>query len=169
MPSTKQFGYEGGNMSRLDSLRGLPKPFFYCGGQASLIISVKNLLIAISSFLLIFLGGVTPATASEVTALQAKDNGREIRVKVGTIIELTLEEQGGTGYTWEFDQLDKKHFELVTTKTRPLSDMIGAPVLMTWRLKVKNAGESQLALGYFRPWEGKVKAVKHFLVKVNIQ
>ena len=156
-------------MSGLDSLRGLAKPFFYCGGQASLIISLKNLLIAISSFLLIFLGGVTLAIASEVTALQAKDNCREILVKVGTIIELSLEKQGGTGYTWKFDQLDKKHFKLVKTETRPLSDMIGAPVLMTWRLKVKNAGESQLALDYFRPWEGKGKAVKHFLVKVNMQ
>jgi hypothetical protein len=61
-------------MMELDSLRGRAKPFFYCGGQASRIISVKNLLIAISSFLLIFLGGVTLASASEVTALQAKDN-----------------------------------------------------------------------------------------------
>jgi predicted secreted protein len=40
---------------------------------------------------------------------------------------------------------------------------------MTWWLKVKNAGESQLAMEYFRPWEGKGKAVKHFLVKVSIQ
>ncbi len=156
-------------MPGLDSWRGLAKPFFYCGGQTSRIISVTNLLIVMSSFLLIFLGGVTLAAASEMTALQAKDNGQEIRVKVGTIIELSLEEQGGTGYTWEFDQLDEKHFELVTTETSPLSDKIGAPVLMTWRLKVKNAGESRLALDYFRPWEGKGKAVEHFLVKVNIQ
>jgi predicted secreted protein len=156
-------------MSELDSLRGRAKPFFYCGGQGSRIISVKNLLIAISSFLLIFLGGVTLAAASEVTALQAKDNGREILVKVGTIIELSLEKQGGTGYTWESDQLDKKRFQLMKTETRPLSDKIGAPVLMTWWLKVKNAGESQLAMEYFRPWEGKCKAVEHFRVKVNIQ
>jgi len=112
---------------------------------------------------------VTLATASEVTGLQAKDNGQEIQVNVGTIIELSLEKQGGTGYTWELDQLDKKHFQLVKTETRPLSDKIGAPVLMTWWLKVKNAGESQLAMEYFRPWEGKCKAVEHFRVKVNIQ
>ena len=126
-------------------------------------------MIAISSFLLIFLVGVTLATASEVTGLQAKDNGQEIQVNVGTIIELSLEKQGGTGYTWELDQLDKKHFQLVKTETRPLSDKIGAPVLMTWWLKVKNAGESQLAMEYFRPWEGTGKAVKHFLVKVSIR
>ena len=157
-------------MSGLDSLRGLAKPFFYCGAQASLIISVKNLLIAISSFLLIFLGGVILATASEVTTtLQEKDNGKEIQVRGGTIIELSLKELGSAGYTWEFEQLDEKHFKLLKTETRRVSDMIGAPVLKIWRLKTKNPGESQLALDYFRPWEGKGKAVKHFLVKVNIQ
>jgi len=157
-------------MSRLDSWRGLAKPFFYCGGQARRIILVKNLLMAMSSLLLIFLGGGTLAAASEVTTtLQEKDNGKEIQVKVGTIIELSLEELGSAGYTWEFDQLDEKHFELVKTETRPRSNLLGAPVLKTWRLKTKNPGDSQLALDYFRSWEGRDKAVKHFLVKVNIQ
>ena len=158
-------------MSRLDSWRGLAKPFFYCGGQASRIILVKNLLIAVSSLLtLIFLGGVTLAAASEVTTtLQEKDSGKEIQVKVGTIIELSLKELGSAGYTWEFDRLDEKHFELVKTETRPLSNLLGAPVLITWRLKAKNPGESQLALDYFRSWEGRAKAVNHFRVKVNIR
>jgi predicted secreted protein len=157
-------------MSRLDAWRGLAKPFSYCAGQASRIISAKNLLIAMSSLLLIFLVGVTLAAASEATTtLTEKDNGKEIQVKVGTIIELSLEELGSAGYTWEFDQLDEKHFELLKTETRPLSNLPGSPVLGIWQLKAKNAGESQLALDYFRSWEGRAKAVKHFLVKVNIQ
>jgi len=170
MALIRGLGHKGGNMSRLDSFRGLAKPFFYCDGQASRIISAKNLLIAVSSFLLIFLGGVTLVAASEVTTtLQEKDNGKEIQVKVGTIIELSLKELGSAGYKWEFDRLDEKHFELVKRETRPLSNLLGAPVLITWRLKAKNPGESQLALDYFRSWEGRDKAVKHFLVKVNIQ
>jgi len=157
-------------MSRLDSWSRLAKPFFYCGGQARCIILVKNLLIAVSSLMLIFLGGVTLAAASEVTTtLREKDNGKEIQVKVGTIIELSLKELGSAGYTWEFDRLDEKHFELMKTETRPLSNLLGAPVLITWRLKAKNPGESQLALDYFRSWEGRAKAVNHFRVKVNIR
>lgn len=132
---------------------------------------MKNLLIATSAFLLILLGAVTLAAASEVTALQAKDSGQEIQVKAGAMILLSLEEQAGTGYQWEFDRLDEKHFELVKTETRSLAEKnrVGGPVLKTWRLKAKTAGESQLTLDYFRPWEGKGKAVKHFLVKVRIQ
>jgi predicted secreted protein len=131
---------------------------------------LKNLLIATSAFLLILLGAVTLPAASEVTALQAKDGGQEIQVKAGAIIELSLAEQAGTGYRWEFDRLDEQHFELLKTETRPLAEMprVGGPALRTWRLKTKNPGESQLALDYFRPWEGKGTAVKHFLVKVHI-
>lgn len=52
MALIRGLGYKGGNMPGLDSWRGLAKPFFYCGGQGCRIISVKNLLIARSSFLL---------------------------------------------------------------------------------------------------------------------
>jgi inhibitor of cysteine peptidase len=132
---------------------------------------LKNLLIATSAFLLILLGVVTLPAGSEVTALQAKDSGQEIQVKAGAMIELSLKEQAGTGYQWEFDRLDEKHFELLKTETRPLAakNRVGGPVLKTWRLKAKTPGESQLTLDYFRPWEGRGKAVKHFQVKVRIQ
>jgi predicted secreted protein len=132
---------------------------------------LKNLLIATSACLLILVGAVTRPAAAEVTALQAKDSGQEIQVKAGAIIQLSLKEQAGTGYRWDFDRLDEQHFQLVKTETRPLveKNRVGGPVLMTWRLIATTPGESQLSLDYFRPWEGRAKAVKHFLVKVRIQ
>ena len=92
---------KGGNISRLVSWRGLAKPFSNCGGQAGRIPSVKNLLIAMSFFLLIFLWGVPLTSASGETVVTEKDNGKEIQVKVGDVIELSLEELGSAGYTWE--------------------------------------------------------------------
>jgi predicted secreted protein len=131
---------------------------------------MNNLLFATTSCLLILLGAVTLSAASEVTALQAQDSGREIQVKAGAIIELSLLEQAGTGYQWEFDRLDQKHFKLVKTETRPLAakNRVGGPVLKTWRLMAQTPGESQLSLDYFRSWEGRGQAVKHFQVKVRI-
>lgn len=131
---------------------------------------MKNLLIATSACLLILLGAVTLPAASEVTPLQATDAGQEIQVKAGAIIELSLKEQAGTGYRWEFDRLDEQHFELLNSATRPLAEKhrVGGPVLHSWRLKAKNPGESRLTLDYLRPWEGKGKAAQHFTVKVRI-
>ena len=132
---------------------------------------MKNLLIAASAFLLILLVAVTLPAAAEVTSLQAKDSGREIQVKVGDFIELSLPEQAGTGYQWEFDRLDEQHFELLKTGTRSLAEKhrVGGPVLKTWLLKAKTPGDSQLTLDYFRSWEGRGQAVKHFQVKVRIR
>ncbi len=161
---------EGRNLVRLDALREIAKPFSYCGGQARRLIPVKTLLIAMSFFLLIFLGGVPLTSASGAQVVTEKDNGQEIQVKVGTTIELSLEELGSAGYSWKFDHLDKNYFDLLKTETKPVGNQpIGAPVLMTWRLKTLKVGESQLALDYFRSWEGRAKAVKHFRVKVKIE
>jgi predicted secreted protein len=130
-----------------------------------------NLLIALLAFLVILLDPVTLPAGSEVTVLQMKDSGREIQVKAGSLIELSLEEQAGTGYQWDFRRLDGRHFELVKTATRPLTgnNRVGGPLLKTWRLKAKTPGNSQLALDYFRVWEGRGQAVKHFMVTVRIQ
>ncbi len=65
-------------------------------------VRLKSLLSAASFFLLVLLGGVTLSAATEGTPLQAQDNGQEIRVPAGAIIELSLPEQAGTGYRWEF-------------------------------------------------------------------
>lgn len=131
---------------------------------------MNNLLIATTSCLLLLLGAAALPAASAVKALQAKDSGQEIKVKAGAIIELSLLEQAGTGYQWEFDRLDQKHFKLVKTETRSLAanNRVGGPLLKTWRLIATTPGESQLTLDYFRSWEGRGQAVKHFQVKVRI-
>jgi predicted secreted protein len=105
------------------------------------------------------------------TVLGPHDNGKEIRVQAGEVIELALEEQGGTGYTWEFNKLDEKHFQVVRTATRPMAapPLVGGAVLKVWQLKTKTPGEAKLNLDYLRPWEGRASAVKHFEIKVCIQ
>jgi predicted secreted protein len=132
---------------------------------------MKNLLMIIPSFLIALLGIGTMAAGNDATVLQGKDNGKEIQVKAGSMIRLSLEERGGTGYAWEFDQLDEQHFEVIKVETRPLveKNRVGGPILKTWLLKAKNPGETRLSLDYFRSWEGRAKAAEHYLVKVRIQ
>ena len=132
---------------------------------------MKNLLITLPFLLIIILGVVSLMAANGVMVLQGKDSGKEILVKPGAMIQLSLEEQGGSGYVWEFDQLDEQHFEVVKTETNPLAEKnrVGGLILKTWRLKAKKTGETKLSLDYFRLWEGRAKAVNHFSVKVRIQ
>ncbi len=107
---------------------------------------------------------------ARVTVLQMHDNGKEIRVQAGEVIELALKEQAGTGYLWEFHRLDEKHFQVVHTETKSLAERnrVGGPMLQVWQLKTLEPGDATLSLDYLRPWEGRAKAVKHFQIKVHI-
>jgi predicted secreted protein len=99
---------------------------------------------------IVFVAGLARA---EVTVMRPHDNGKEIRVQAGEVIELALEMQAGTGYLWEFQRLDGKHFELVQSETKPLADQprVRGPMLQVWRLKTKAPGEVKLSLDYLRP------------------
>jgi predicted secreted protein len=127
-----------------------------------------KLVQTICAFWIIFLVGVAARTA--VTVVQEQDNGKEIRVRAGEVIELSLPMQAGTGYIWEVHHLDQKHLKAVHTEIRSLSgqNLPGGPMLQVWRLKTLAPGETKLKLDYLRPWEGRSKAVKHFEVKVRI-
>jgi predicted secreted protein len=129
---------------------------------------MKNIPIMTCALSFIIL--VATLAGAEVTVLQMQDSGKEIRVKAGEVIELALKIQAGTGYTWEFHHLDEKHFRVVHTETKSLAEpnVMGGPVLQIWRLKAIEPGDATLSLDYFRPWEGRDKAVKHFEVKVFI-
>lgn len=130
---------------------------------------MKKLWITTSALLGILL--VTVLAAAGVTVVQMPDNGKEIRVQAGEVIELALKEQAGTGYSWEFQRLDEKHFQVVHTETKPLADRnrVGGPMLRVWQVKALEPGDATLSLDYLRPWEGRAKAVKHFRVNVHIQ
>ncbi len=129
---------------------------------------MKRLTIMTGALLSIVV--VATLARADVTVVHLQDNGKEIQVNSGNLIELALEMQAGTGYLWEFQRLDGEHFAIVQSQTRPLADQtrVGGPMLQVWRLQTKAPGEARLSLDYLRPWEGRARAVKHFQIKVHI-
>lgn len=112
---------------------------------------------------------VTPLFGAEVTVVRKEDNGKTIVINHETVIQIELEEKGATGYLWEFDALDKELFDLLGTDVRytKAPGLVGAPVTKIWRMKAKKTGKNQLRMYYYRPWEGKMKAVDKFYVTIN--
>jgi len=115
--------------------------------------------------------GFSICDAVETVVVDKAFNGREIKVRTGTMIKVELEQAGTAGYTWEIEDLDKKHFEVVSVKTpeppeKP--DLVGAPIIKTWLIIAKEKGRSELRFIHFRPWEGKEKAADTFVMKVRI-
>ena len=118
------------------------------------------------------LGGMAGAVmANEPDVILTKqDNGKEITLKVGQVIQVQLEGIGGTGYWWYVENLDPRYWELLSEKTRAASDgRMGGPVLGLWTFRAKEPGTAEIALNYYRTWEGVGKASDHFGVRIKIQ
>jgi len=112
-------------------------------------------------------GGGRSATA---TAVDQSFNQREIKVRAGCLIRVSLEELGAAGYQWEARELDTEHFEITDVRTGsvPGDEVTGAPVVKTWTIRSKVPGESMLRFSHQRPWEGERTASGTFVLKVCI-
>ena len=103
------------------------------------------------------------------TIITKQDDGKEIQITAGGTFEIQLEELGSAGYTWQVDEINSDYIQLVSSDTKPTSDLIGAPVLGTWKFKALKNGQTEIKMDYFRPWEGKESAVDHFSIKILIK
>ncbi len=88
---------------------------------------------------LLVLGQTGSAAAQDLTRVGMDANGKEVSVRVGGILEVRLEAQGGTGYSWYPDDLDFRRLELISEKTEspPRDGMVEQPVFMVWRFKAR--------------------------------
>lgn len=104
--------------------------------------------------------------------LTEADNGRQITVRPGDIVTLTLASNPTTGYSWQVMEIDAAI--LVQDgdpeyKQSPGSEgLVGAGGTETFRFKAVSAGTTSLNLGYMRPWES-VQPIETFEVQVVVQ
>ena len=106
----------------------------------------------------------------DLVTITKGDNGKGITLREGERFRIELEELGSAGYNWYFDNLDEEQLELISKRTRAISDgKVGAPVMGVWLMEAKNKGSTEIKMDYYRIWEGKDKATEHFSVKLLIE
>ncbi|MGA2956436.1 MAG: protease inhibitor I42 family protein [Thermodesulfobacteriota bacterium] len=102
--------------------------------------------------------------------LQKQDSGKEITIKAGQGIQIQLEGLGGTGYWWYVENLDARRMELLSEKTKSVSDgRVGGPVLGLWTFRAMEPGTVEIKMDYYRIWEGSAKAIDHFQVRIKVE
>jgi predicted secreted protein len=111
-----------------------------------------------------------PLAGSNTVIIRKDQNGKEIRVRRGDLIQVELPALGSAGYTWHIDNLKAKYIEVISeeTKTDVPRSKTGAPVVEIWRFRVKNEGDVEIKLDYYRTWERKDKSADHFLIRLHI-
>lgn len=118
-------------------------------------------------FILMFFLCVSIALAnsdlsSNKISLNKRNNGNIIQAHKGDIVQIELQTLGSAGYNWYFDNLDPECFDLISHNTKKISDLVGAPVLGIWTLKIKKSGNCKVKMDNYRIWEGKKKVIDHF-------
>ena len=100
--------------------------------------------------------------------LTAADNGREIELKKGDVLVITLKANPTTGYTWDvLEPLDEQVMQQVgEIEFKPESNLMGAGGVQIIQFKIVNAGQTALKLVYHRPWEKDVEPEKTFYVQI---
>jgi predicted secreted protein len=136
-------------------------------GEEELIIIKAAILCAAVALT----GVLAFSSIAETVTVGKSFNGREIKVRVGAVIRVQLEELGAAGYVWAIKDLDTEHFEVLDVQTgqppQP-GEAVGAPLTKTWLIKSRKEGKSELRFLQFRPWEGEKNAVETFVLKVRI-
>ena len=118
-------------------------------------------------------GADSDASGEQTHVLGAKDNGAQVQLASGQVLEVTLESNPTTGYSWEVSEVDGAVLSQVGEaefRETPSEDeqMVGVGGTETLRFS-SAAGETTLTLVYHRPWEEDVEPLETFTVEVVVR
>jgi len=131
----------------------------------------KFSLIALLTLLL----ALTLATACSPQQQEVKatidDAGREMQLKKGQTLVVTLEGNPTTGYSWEVaEPLDEQVLRQAgEAEFKQESEALGAGGVQILRFEAVNAGQITLKLVYHRPWEEGVEPLETYSLQVVVR
>ena len=103
--------------------------------------------------------------------LREADNEKTVRLAKGDELEVRLEAQLGTGYSWRVTKFDERILdrlgEPVVESSKDAKP--GSTEVQVFRYRAKARGQSTLALEYARPWEKDKPAARRFRVSLRVQ
>ena len=106
------------------------------------------------------------------TSLTDADNGKQIIVKSGEVMTVTLVSNPTTGYSWQVMEIDNailvQDGEPEYKQSSSAEGLVGAGGTETFKFKVIESGETMLELGYMRPWES-VPPIETFIAQIIVQ
>jgi inhibitor of cysteine peptidase len=100
--------------------------------------------------------GPAAAQSNQVTQITAAQTGQTIKVKAGTRVEISLQENLSTGYSWRTGDTNGtlKVNAIRFTHVSGVTAMPGASGTCVISFTPQNAGTSTYTFEYARPWAG---------------
>ena len=103
---------------------------------------------------------------SKPTKLQLKNSGSTVKTSMNKTIQVVLDANATTGYTWQIAGYDKKILKLNKSAYKVNSKLVGAGGEQFYCFDVVGKGKTQLKIIYHRPWEKDIKPAKTFSVNI---
>jgi inhibitor of cysteine peptidase len=113
----------------------------------------KNLLLTVSLLVLSVLVFAGCGTVGDIS-LDEGDDGSRITLEAGQTVDIRLEGNPTTGFTWEVAEVDDAILRQIgEIEFDPFSGLIGSAGIQTLRFEAVGSGQMTLKLAYHRPWE----------------
>ena len=108
-------------------------------------------------------------TIPVLTTLSESDNGRTVELQVGDKLDVTLNENPSTGFTWEIGSVDEAIIKQVGESEFKPGTGIGASGQRTFHFEAVASGQSDLQLVYHRPFETNAPPSSTFEVTIIVK
>jgi inhibitor of cysteine peptidase len=102
-------------------------------------------------------------------SLVEADNDRTVDIRLGATVRVTLRENATTGYRWAIDRYDEEFIEALEPEPRYPADAIGSGGEVTFIFKGKKIGTGEIALKYWRHFEGDSSVTNRFRLRLHVQ
>lgn len=104
-----------------------------------------------------------------VVVVRAGDHGRVVHLTVGDHLDVVLEENPTTGYTWEPEGLDARVLRATGRPSFvPHDDATGSGGISTRRYLAVAPGRTELRLGEQQPWTDEAP-IRTFAITVEVE
>lgn len=113
--------------------------------------------------------GKPQAKVDAMQSLTEADNERTVDLRVGESVRLTLPENATTGYRWTVDHFDREVVDPAGSEPHYAGGAVGSAGNVTFDFTAKKAGNGEVALKYWRHFEGEGSVVKRFRIRLNAQ
>ena len=105
----------------------------------------------------------------EMIRVNENQNGETISVETGDTLEVMLEGNPTTGYTWEVKWLDPAVIKQAQSDFISGSTGLGSAGSQIFRFEAIASGETVLKLIYKRPFEKSMMPLKDFKVTISVK
>ncbi len=102
-----------------------------------------------------------------MATLTDRDNGGRVSVRVGEFVELRLAENATAGYRWTLERYDAALLEPLDAAADYDDRAVGSGGQAIFRFRVRGAGSTELALKYWRHWEGEGSILQRFTITLD--